>query len=311
MRFKRMLCLLMAVVMAIALVACGDGGTDDSSPNEQDTQLPTNAAELKGVDVAKFIKTFHREPSIDEEQTVYDSDEVTVTADRLRYDPIEGPAVRFRVDNRSERDLLVQVESCAVNGYMMKIDSFSLEVPADREQDGEMFVPYTALAPAGVDTIATVEVCLRLMEGGSYRVITESAPAVITTTAAQDHTPAYDDAGQSVYDADGIRIVLKGLDLRRQVSSSPALIVWMYNRTDRPISVQSGKVWVNGYELTSAMTVTVLPQKYAVDVVPFFDMDLEEYAIEEIDTVELSFRIVDEETWQTIAETQVIALEDV
>lgn len=310
---KRVLCLIMAAVLMLMLAACGE-----SDPTEPATSAPTDAPTEAtfdepteepddGIDLAAFIRNFHNDAKI-EPMIVHDADGIKVTADSLRYDPISGVAIRFKAENTSAGNLLIQADTCAVNGYMMAVD-FSLKADAAAKAEGEMVIPYTALALAGVDRIATIEFALQIMDQDKFSVLTECESAVIRTDIADDCVITYDDEGQVAWDSEKIKIVLKGIDEGGRIADSSVMIVYLYNGTDKDISVQSDAVWVNGYELTPAMTTTVKAGKHAVDVVPFFEMDLEEYGIERIDTVELSFRIVEEATWTVIAETELISVE--
>lgn len=311
---KRVFCLILAALALLALAACGDADPTEpaaTQPTVAPTQATADEAEDEDgdmINLAAFIRGFHQDAEI-EEQVIYDVDGVRVTVDSLRYDPITGVALLFKAENSTDENLLLQVDTSAVNNYMMTVD-FNMKVNAGKKSEGELVIPYTELALAGVDRLATVEFSLRLLNQADYRVLVDCEPAVITTSVADDCTTDYDAEGQTVLDADGYRIVLRGIDEGHRISDSSVLIIYMYNGSDRSVSVQSGAVIVNGYELTSAMTTTVMPGKHAVDMVPFFEMDLEEYGIESIETVEISFRIMDEETWDLIVETPVVKIEN-
>lgn len=320
---KRTLCLILAVILTAVLAACGKPApapteqtaaaaeTSDTATSAGDT-APTVAsteAELRGMDLAAFIRAFDRKAQL-EEQMIYDADGVTLTVEGLRYDPILGAAVRIKAVNTSSRSLLVQADTCAVNGYMMAND-FSLSLPEGKTAQGELLIPYASLALAGADAILLVEFSPVLMDPVSYRVLRSGEPVLMLTSAAeQPYQPTYDEEGQKVYDEGGVRIVLKGIDRRRQISDYPALIVYMFNGTDRAISVQVDSLLVNGYEMTAVMTAAVMPGKGAVDKVEIFDMDLTEHDIHEIETAEVSFRIVDESTWETVARTDTVLVEE-
>ena len=332
---KRLLCLVLAAVMAAALAACGDGDEPDATgaptgntaaasvsptaateieatepalPATGDEADPDGTDEKDGLDMKAFLRDFDRTAQITE-QVVYDADGVRITALKLIYDSIRGAVVQFRAENQSASDLLIQTDTCAVNDYMMKAE-LDFAAPAGKTAEGEMVIRYPALALAGVTKIAALECTLRLMDRSTYTVMANCEPAVMQTTAFEGYEQSYEAEGQTAFDDGGVRIVLGKIDRGRQISDYPALIVYMFNGTDRAISVLNNALLVNGYELTPAMTTTVMPGKYAVDVVTFFDQDLEEHDIDAFDAVEISFRIVDEETWQTVAETETILLEE-
>lgn len=310
MMWKRLLSLMTAAVILTALAACGGDPAQPATaaPTDAPTQAASDGTEPdEPIDLAAFIRSFRRDAQI-EPQIIHDADGVTVTAESIRYDAITGAAILLRAHNTTRRDLLVQMDSAVVNGYMMQFE-FSLDVGAGDEAEGEVLIPYTALALAGQSVIAEAELSLQLVDRRSYEVLAMCAPAVILTTAAADYEPSYDDGGQLVWDDQGIRIVLKGLDTGRRIADSIVLKVYLYNGYERAVSIQTASVTVNGYEMTSAMTTTVLPGRHAVDAVAFFDPDLEEHDIQTIDSVEISFKIFDEETWAVIAESEKISAE--
>ena len=86
-------------------------------------------------------------------------------------------------------------------------------------------------------------------------------------------------------------------------------MVYMYNGTEQNIAVRTDDVIVNGYDMTSAMNCTILPDKRAVDVVTFYKLDMEEFGIDEIDSVKVSFEIKNADNWETLDATDMISVE--
>ena len=306
-RPKRIICLLLAVIMMTALAACGENTATEPPtdvPTDAPTELPTEeetAADEPGM--MDFIENFDTEPAIDE-QVILDAADVKVTAQSLAYDPINGPSINLAVKNGSEKDILIQCDSAAVNGYMVAV-GFSLEINAGKKAESAISLPYPALALANVGSVAQAEFSLRVLEQKSFEKIADSGAIVLNTTAGS--VPATESlSGQIAYNAKGIKIVLCGIDDSRRYVDGSAMTVYMENNTEKPISVQTVDIKVNGYDFTSAMTTAVMPSKRAVDIVTFFDMDMQEYGIEEIDAVELSFKILDATEWKPIAETGLI-----
>ena len=312
---KRIIYALAATVLvlttAFTLASCGD-----EKPTAQQTEAVTEAAavaptqaptEEEELDLSAFIEAFDKEAELTE-QVIFDSDGIKLTAKGMVYDKIYGPSVLISAENSGKKDILIQTDVAAVNGYMTAV-SFSLEAPAGKNAEGKLTVPYADLAAAGIDRAATLEFSLRILESGSYDVITTTEYVTLTTTAAEGFTQECDESGQQVYSSENYKIVIKGMDESRTLADGAALIVYMYNGSDKTAAFQADDITVNGYELTSAMNTIVLPGKRAVDTVTFFELDLAEYDISEIDSVELSFEILDERTWKTIAKTKRISVE--
>ena len=310
-RVNRIICVLLAAVMMLTLSACGGDTGDPTAPALTEGSAPAQTEQSDDdedeLDLSAFIASFDKTAEL-EGQVVWDADGVKVEATGIAYDPISGPTILLSAENTTDRDLTIQADSVAVNGFMVNV-GFSLNLPAQGKAQGSVVMPYASLALADIDRVATVELALRILDRVSYEVVAVSDTAVLVTTAAEGYEHEYDESGQTAYDANGVRLILKGIDESRLFSEGAALIVYMVNDTDKTVCVQAQNITVNGYEFTSAMSTTVLPSKRAVDILTFFDMDMEEYGIENIDSVELSFKIVEEDDWRVIDETDMITVE--
>ena len=303
--------MVLAAALLLTLSACGtDSGaptapalTEGSAPVQ--TELSTGDGDE--LDLSSFIASFDKTAEL-EGQDIWNADGVRVETTGIEYDPISGPTLLISAENTTDRDLTIQADSAAVNGFMVNV-GFSLNLPASGKTQGSVVLPYALLALADIDCVATVELALRILDGVSFEAVAVTDPVELVTTAAEDYEHEYDESGQTVYDKNGIRLILKGIDESRLFAEDASLIVYMVNSTDKTVCVQAQNITVNGYEITSAMSTTVHPSKRAVDILTFFDMDMEEYGIESIDSVELSFKIVEEDDWRVIDETDMITVE--
>lgn len=322
---KKMICLLLALVMTAALAACGESSAEPTeaptkapttAPTEPPTETPTEpeteaateaATEAKpgNIDLKAFIKAFNTKPAL-EEQAVYDKDKVKVTVTDIVYDTINGPTLNISVDNKTDKNLMAQSDCVVVNGYMVA-GEMDIAAKAGAVSKGTLVIPYTSLAIAEISSIAQIEFSVRILEQKSFEVIAESDMISLITSGYEDYEPTFDDKGQTALNSKGVKIVFKGMDRREIFDDGPTLLVYMYNGTKKSVTIQACDIKVNGYEFTSAMNTTIIPGKHAVDVLTFFNMDMQEYGIEHIDNIELVFEIHDEESWDLITKTKKIS----
>lgn len=313
---QRVLCFMLAVVMLLSLAACGEGNTASSSDEASDgtvtasgSQEPTDepAAGSHEVISLDFIKTFDQKPAI-EEQSVYDKNDLTVKASSLKYDTVIGPQIMLNIHNGTEDQLVIQNNFTVVNGFMITPD-VNISVPAGKTVNAPMSLPYLGLAMADIHSLATVEFSLRILSDLTYALfdVTDTVKLVLTDTAKE--TPAYNDEGQVAYDDHDVKIVLKGVKQDTLFDNRFVVLVYMENNSDKPVSVLNSELTVNGYDITKAMLTELLPGTRAVDKIELFDNELDENGITAIDTVDVAFRINDDEEWGLIAETDVVALE--
>lgn len=310
---KRILCLALCAAVAILACACDDSKSKSTPDSETaavtetaaETVKPTQQTGRRGLKT--FIKRFDTTITT-EEKIVYKDADMEVKVQGIDYSPASGPELKLSFKNNFGKDITVQAPYAVVNGYMLKPD-MSVEIPYAKSGDGTLALPYYYLAMADITSLKEIEFSLRVVETKSYDPICKTDLISVKTSAEQKDTSACDDSGQTVYDDNDIKIVIKGVTSTRVSSDGSELLVYMYNGTDRAIAVQTGTVKVNGYDMTSVMNRPVLPGKRAVDAVTLYAQDLDEHSIDEIDSVKVSFEIKDAESWKTVDSTDLISVE--
>ena len=322
---KRILCLAICVLAAFLACACGDGdtqptGTTEAEPTAAaaDETAPTEAAESVGSGLMAFMNRFDDNPTVGD-RLIYEDEKITVSVHGINYAVTAGPELHLVIDNHLDRDITVQAPYAVINDYMMTPE-LSMTVPAEKSAGGNLCLSYTNLAYADITCIKNIDFALRVVETKNYNPIFTTDIISLDTSVADGEKEEYDESGQIAYDDNDIRIVFKNqpsYGAKSDENLSPVymsdgnavLLVYIYNGTDRSISVQTGDVTVNGYDLTSVMNRTVLPGRRAVDTVTFYRMDLDEHSIDAIDSVKVSFEIKDAETWESIYSTDMIGVD--
>lgn len=318
---KRVLCLILCMLTAVFCCACGDEhrpteATDGSSATESAGQADSDGSSA----VKSFMADFDDTPTVGD-KIIYVDNEMTVTVHGINYAPIAGPELHLTVSNSFGKDITVQSPYAIINGYMLTPE-LSIDVPAGKSKSGNMTLRYTGLAYSGITCIRTIDFALRAVETKSYNPIKTTDLITLKTSAAASPAEAAKEPeieGQTAYDDKDIRILFKKPPYQPKSESgelSPVytedgdaqLLVYIENNTDRTVAVRTDDVTVNGYDLTSVMNRTVLPGKRAVDTVTFYRMDLDEYDIDAIDSIKMSFQIKDAESWETIDSTDMIAV---
>ena len=130
----------------------------------------------------------------------------------------------------------------------------------------------------------------------------------VDTSAAGSYTQTYDDSGEVLVDADGVKIVGKGLSADGSFWG-PGVILYIENNTEKDITVQVRDVSVNGFMVESSMSEDVVAGKKALSAVQFFSSDLESNSITDITDVELYFHIFELSTMDTVFDSDVIKIQ--
>lgn len=308
---KKIICLLLCALAAITVCACGKDNTQtatEAATEPAQVQETTAATpDESGISLKSFIASFDKTPTV-EETVVFEGKDIKITLTEIDYSPISGPGLKFKIESACNKGVIIQSPYAVVNGYMVSPE-MNVEVPEGKTVTGTLILPYFNLAISEITSLQKIEFVLRIVEAKTYEPITKTDLITVTTSAKQGEQTICDENGQIAYEDNDIRIVLKGVNTDRAYSDGAELMVYMYNGTDKNIAIRTGDVIVNGCNMTSAMNCTLLPGKHAVDVVTFYTLDMEEFGIDEIDSVKVSFEIKDADSWDTIDSTDLINVE--
>ncbi len=110
-----------------------------------------------------------------------------------------------------------------------------------------------------------------------------------------------------LFDQGGIRITAKSLD--QNGLFGPEIKLLIENDSSENITVQSRNASVNGYMVETSISSDVAAGKKANDAITLMSTSLDTAGIKEIGTIEFSFHIFDSETWNTIADSEMIRID--
>lgn len=292
----------LAALCLVGLAGCSAPESTVSDTAEAASPAAESAAESTAA--AETPEPQAAEVTLDE-TVIYDADGVRITATGLDTDGLMGPELTLRIENGTAQNLVVQPAWCTVNGYMMS-DLFSADVAAGKTANESFYFPSTALARCGVDTVAEIGLQLKIIDGGTYQILTTTEGVTLQTSAAGSYTQTYDDSGEEIYNANGVRVVAQQMteDLFGQ-----NLCFYVENTSDRAVVVESEDVSVNGYMVSNFFYADVVPGARAVEPLTLLNSELEDNGIETVDTVEFSLKLVDPDSFSTIDQTDPITLQ--
>lgn len=297
MKKKSLAGLLMAAVIAgTMLTGCGSSETTVDKEIVENTDEETEEAEKEEASVANVTV---------EETVLLDESGIKITATGLE-DGWFGTDLKLLIENNSEKDVTVQARNSSVNGFMVDT-MMSEDVVAGKKANTTLTFSTSGLKEADITTVANMEFAFHIIETESWDTYLDSAVIVVETSAAEGYEQSVDDSGTVFYDADGIKIVGKGLSNDESIFG-PGLIVYIENNSEKNITVQARDTSVNGFMLEPMMSQDVVSGKKAITAVTFFSSDLEENGIEDITEIETSFHVFDMDNWDGIVDTEAIVI---
>ncbi len=241
------------------------------------------------------------------EQVLYDANNVKITATGLSEDDSWfGTSLTLLIENNSDQSLTIQARDANVNGYMVNT-SMSANVAAGMKANDSLIFETSGLEECGIKQIATMEFSFTMLNSDTFETVFDSDMITVNTSIAEGYTQTYDDSGNVLLDANGIKIVGKGLSTDDSFWG-PGVILYIENNSDQNITVQTRDTSVNGFMVTSTISESVLVGKKAITAVQFYDTDLESNGITDITNVNLSFHVFNSESWDAILDSDPIEI---
>jgi hypothetical protein len=127
-----------------------------------------------------------------------------------------------------------------------------------------------------------------------------------TATVSGSDTSGTDFENQVLWESDGITVTLTGIDEDGLLGTELSMIV--ENTTDKNITVSSESVDVNGFTVTDSFYAEVSAGKKAAETLDIFDSELKDAGIENIETVEITLKAYDSDTFDDIAKSDTITI---
>lgn len=238
-----------------------------------------------------------------EEQTLIDQDGIKITALEYVTDSIWGDGIKVLIENVSDQDVMVGCNALIVNDYMIH-DLFASNVAAGKKANETIYLSSTELKAAGIDTVGRIEIYFHVYDSNSYDQLFDSDCVTIETSAVDNMDTTANDEGTELYNEDGIRIVGKTVD--ENSFWGTAILLYIENTSGRNVGINVDDLSINGFMMTPYFSTTVYDGKKCVDDITILSSDLENNGITSIDEVELKFHIYDNDSYETIADSDPI-----
>lgn len=308
---KRKWLLPVIIVAAAVLLIAGIGGNkNDAQPAGEDNSSirSSSAAATEQTPETTGTKTDSASASGEitiEETELYNSNGVVVTATKYQKG-VFGPEISFTITNETDRNITVSSRNLSVNGYMLSTSSLYSDVAAGKKAIDSMTLMSSELSAAGIETVAQIEFTLALYDSDTFEDIDNSDLVSLTTSAAEGFTQPVDDSGDVLYDANGIRVICKGL--KEDAVWDGCIVFFIENNNGKAVSVYSDNMSVNGFMVDDSLWCDLRANTRCIDAMYLLSLDdIGVESMDDVENVEFTLRIIDEK-WNDIAVSDVITL---
>lgn len=275
---------------------------DSSSTNTNSTPKPESSSTAKPSNAPSEEDT-STETTI-QQQVLLDQDGIKITATEYIVDTLWGDGIKVLIENNTDQNIRVGCNTLIVNNYMIN-DWFTTTVAAGKKVYDTIDLSSTGLKEAGIKNVGQVEVGFNVYNSDTYDDILDTDVITIKTSEFDNMDTTPNDAGFELCNTNGVRIVGKYVDEDSFWGSS--VLLYIENNTDKIIRVTSEYMSINDFMVDGYLWNNIYPGKMAIDDITVFSSDLEENGITTIEQIELSFHVIDTDSYDTIFETEPIA----
>lgn len=293
---KRILCRALFLLLALAL--CAGCLTACFSSEEEGTRHElTDDGEKKDPQKDNASgKTPEQKPEAKEKATVAEQvcfswGGLTVTAKSLKLGGFFGAELEFLTENTGNKNYTVSSHAVIINDYMMDT-SFLCSVAAGKKATEEISVFSSDLEEAGITEIEKFEISFYVYDSDTYKTVYEELCTVKTSLYGKV-TAAENDKGKALYNEGGIRIVGKYVEEDALFGSS--VLLYIENNSAKNITLSGDDISVNGYMISGLLAESVYAGKKAMTDIFFLSDDLKNNGIQKISTIELKFKIYNDD----------------
>ena len=305
-RKQRGIAAVLGAVIIMSLAAgCGETeekATKDIVAEGSVSTVSENCTDASAAETDEETPAVSNDTAI-EEQVLVDQDDFKITAQEYVRDSVWGDGIKVLLENNTDKDVLVGCNALIVNDYMID-DLFGAEVAAGKKSNETIYLSSAELDAAGIDTVGKIEIYFNVSDANSYETIFSTDCVTIQTSAFDQMDTTPNDTGMELYNDKGIRIVGKTVD--ENSFWGAAILLYCENTSDKNVCIQVEDLSVNGFMMDALFSTTVYVGKKAIDDITLFSEDMEQNNIESIDEVELKFHIYDEDSFDTIADSDPI-----
>lgn len=285
---------LIAGVLAIALcVSCTGCTVEDSSDGGKKNEIVSVDDGTDNADKGAALPTIS-------EQVLWEVDGLKVTATGIEDDDFWGTQIKLLVENNGDKDVSLSTDAVIINDYMFN-DLTSIDVTAGNKANENITLFSSELEKYGIENIGKIELYLHTFDPETYETLKSSECITIKTSNFDNmDTSSSVSDGTVLYEEAGVKVVGKYVD--EDDFWGQAVLLYIENNSDKNVTVQAEDTSIDGVMVDAIMSADVYAGKKAFDTMTFLESELEENGITEINTIETSFQIIDED-FNTIADS--------
>lgn len=238
---------------------------------------------------------------------LYDADGVQVVLDWQSGQSFENPMQVWLI-NDSDWRVNAYPEQVYANGYLLESAFFYCSADPGESDTSYLWIDEDELESLGIYQIQQLRLRTGVYDNDTFDTLGSGELMELTYPVSSDFIQEIDDAGQVLWDQDGIRIIFRGI-VGSNDCQDAKLELFVENNSDVYTEISFGDTLVNGEAMSIYCFCALAPGTRAVTtaglwLLPGYDIT----QVEQIRTLEVVLEMKGEGGWQDAVVTDPIAL---
>ena len=297
---KRWLAVLLVLVLALSLAACGGSPAKPDDGNAPKTEDNT-PADPQPADPEPEPEPEPEPVYVLKDYTVLDDENCTVTLTEIKDSAFGMLSFGIYVENKTEQTLMFSLDEVTVNGYLND-PLWAVEVAPGKKNNSTFDFSKDSLEKYGLLPIDELRFNLRVYDSEDWAAesLVDDDFTVYPTGKTADAVTYPErlkvDGEQVVVDNDKGTLIIQSVE--PDGFWGYTLNVYMENKTDSDMTFSWDDVSVNGYMVDPYWASSCPGHSAAYSSISFSDSDFEENGIEEVEEIEYTLRMYNSEDYE-------------
>jgi hypothetical protein len=249
----------------------------------------SSQAEIKSVERSDNVQS----GNIDEQLLWETSDGVKITAKGLTYNSKgELREINVYAENNSSKNVAIGTDAIIINDYMIS-DLAAIKINAGSKTNDKIHISGAALRESGIENVGKIEMYLHSYNPDTYERLESSECITLKTTDYDKMDTEASIKGTEIISDENVKVYAQYVD--KDSFWGAGLVLYIENNTDKIIHAYSDDTAVNGFTIDDVFAAEVYPGKKEIASLTFLSSRLEENGITDIDTIDFSLRIMDDD----------------
>lgn len=292
---KKLLAIFIALILLLSLCACGAESAvspaPDTTEGSKEVIIQTEAI-TESTEAAVTPVAF-------EEITVVDNDACLVKITGIEPDDFWGYALKVYLENKSaDKTFMYSVTTASINDVMAD-PMFATEVAPGKKSNETVSFMTAELENHSIGDFTDISLNFRVSDSEDWMADPVAVSNVHVYPYGEEKAVSYVREAQStdtvLVDNDAVTIIATGYDPENIWGYTVNLFI--VNKTDTTIMLAADEASVNGFMLDPFYATSVDAGKCAFSDISWFESDFEENGIADVENIEFTLRVYNEEDW--------------